>query len=300
MTTNDTTPVKSMWRDYEVLATGGGEKLERWGNVLLLRPDPQVIWKPQFELGKYKGLHARYVRSSSGGGYWEKYRSYPDEWQITYNDLTFAVKPMGFKHTGLFPEQATNWDAVRALIAGAKREIRVLNLFAYTGGATVACAKEGAFVTHVDAARGMVDRAKVNCALSRIPSDRVRYIVDDCAKFVSREIKRGKTYDAVIMDPPSYGRGPGGEMWKLEDSIYDLVKLTANVLSENPLFYLINSYTTGLSARVMQNILTLTLPEGRTDGYELCLPTAEKGIVLPCGNSAQKIFVQMQVGATPR
>ncbi|MDE6398836.1 MAG: class I SAM-dependent methyltransferase, partial [Clostridiales bacterium] len=262
------------------------EKLERWGEILLLRPDPQVIWKPQFDLASYKGLHARYVREKSGGGYWEKYKPYPEEWQVTYNDLTFAVKPMGFKHTGLFPEQAYNWDAMRALIRDAKREIRVLNLFAYTGGATAACAREGAFVTHVDAARGMVDRAKQNCALSGIAQDRVRTIVDDCRKFVEREIKRGKTYDAVLMDPPSYGRGPGGEMWKLEDSIFDLVQLTARVLSDDPLFFLINSYTTGLSATVMQNILTLTLPSGNTRGYELALPTREKGILLPCGNSA--------------
>ena len=274
------------WRDYEVIATGGGEKLERWGSVILLRPDPQVIWKPQFDLSKYEGLNARYTRSSSGGGYWEKYCGYPEEWNISYKDLKFAIKPMGFKHTGLFPEQAANWDIVRKLIAESKREIRVLNLFAYTGGATVACAKEGAFVTHVDAAKGMVDRAKINCNLSGVAVDRVRYIVDDCSKFVAREIKRGKTYDAIIMDPPSYGRGPGGEMWKLEDSIYDLVKLTAAVLGNNPLFYLINSYTTGLSARVMQNILTLTLPKGKTCGYELCLPTSEAGIELPCGNSA--------------
>lgn len=274
------------WRDYEVLGTGDGEKLERWGSVILLRPDPQVIWKSQFDLSQFKGLNARYVRSSSGGGYWEKYRDYPEEWQVRYRDLTFAVKPMGFKHTGLFPEQAANWDIMRGLIRGAKREIRVLNLFAYTGGATVACAKEGAFVTHVDAARGMVDRAKENCNLSGIASDRVRYIVDDCAKFVGREIKRGKTYDAVIMDPPSYGRGPGGEMWKLEDSIFDLVKLTAKVLGDNPLFFLINSYTTGLSSLVMRNILSMALPEGHTKGYELSLPTAEKNIVLPCGNSA--------------
>lgn len=274
------------WRDYEVIATGGGEKLERWGDVLLLRPDPQVIWKPQFDLASYKGLHARYVRSSSGGGYWEKYKPYPDEWTVAYKDLTFAVKPMGFKHTGLFPEQAYNWDAMRSLIAGAGREIRVLNLFAYTGGATVACAKAGAFVTHVDAARNMVERAKQNCALSAVPENRVRTIVDDCAKFVGREIKRGKTYDAVIMDPPSYGRGPSGETWKLEDGIHDLVQLCARVLSDKPLFFLLNSYTTGLSATVMQNILTLCLPHGETDGYELSLPTSEKGVRLPCGNTA--------------
>lgn len=274
------------WRDYEVIATGGGEKLERWGDITLLRPDPQVIWKPQFDLSRYKGLHARYARSSSGGGYWQKFKPYPDEWTVSYKDLTFAVKPMGFKHTGLFPEQAYNWDKMRSCIEREKREVRVLNLFAYTGGASVACAKSGAFVTHVDAARGMVERAKQNAALSKVPADRIRTIVDDCAKFVGREIKRGKRYDAILMDPPSYGRGPNGEMWKLEDSVYDLVKQTACVLSDDPVFFLVNSYTTGLSATVMQNILTLTLPKGNTQGYELCLPTKEENILLPCGNSA--------------
>lgn len=274
------------WTDYKVLATGGGEKLEKWGNVILLRPDPQVIWKPQFDLSSYKGLCARYSRSSSGGGYWQEFRNYKKEWTVGYRDLKFIVKPMGFKHTGLFPEQAANWDIMRELISGAGREIRVLNLFAYTGGATVACAREGATVTHVDAAKAMVDRAKQNCDLSGVAGDRVRYIVDDCVKFVSREIKRGKTYDAVIMDPPSYGRGPSGETWKLENSVYDLVALAARVLSDNPLFFLINSYTTGLSSLVMKNILNLTLPKGKTVGYDLCLPTEEKDIVLPCGNSA--------------
>ena len=278
--------IASGWKDYEVIASGGGEKLERWGSVILLRPDPQAIWRAQFDLSKYEGLHARYSRSSSGGGYWERYRDMPEEWKISYGDLKFAIKPMGFKHTGLFPEQASNWDAMRELIRKAKREIKVLNLFAYTGGATVALSKEGAFVTHVDAARGMVDRAKENCALSGIATDKVRYIVDDCAKFVTREIKRGKRYDAVIMDPPSFGRGPNGETWKLEDSIHDLVTLSAKVLSDDPLFFLINSYTTGLSARVMQNVLALALPKGKTEGWELELPTREDGIVLPCGNSA--------------
>ena len=268
------------------MGTGNGEKLERWGNVILLRPDPQVIWRSKFDLAAYKGLNARYTRSSSGGGYWEKLKPYAEEWKVSYKDLTFSIKPMGFKHTGLFPEQSYNWDSMREQIENARREIRVLNLFAYTGGATVACAKSGAIVTHVDAARGMVDRAKENCSLSGIAQDRVRYIVDDCNKFVAREIKRGKRYDAVIMDPPSYGRGPGGETWKLEDNVYDLVSLAAKVLSDDPLFFLINSYTTGLGSTVMRNILELTLPAGETRGYELCLPTAEKGIVLPCGNSA--------------
>ncbi len=276
------------WKDYSVIATGGGEKLERWGDVILLRPDPQVIWDAPFDLKEYKGLNARYVRSSSGGGHWETFRKFPESWTVGYNDLKFLIQPMGFKHTGLFPEQALNWDKMTALIKGANREIKVLNLFAYTGGATVACAKAGAKVTHVDAAKGMVDRAKQNCALSEIPQDRVRYIIDDCKKFVMREIKRGNRYDAVIMDPPSYGRGPSGETWKIEDGIFSLVSLTKDVLSDNPLFFLINSYTTGLQASVMQNILRITLGgrAGEYDGYEVCLKTERKGVVLPCGNSA--------------
>ncbi len=276
------------WTDYKVIATGGGEKLEKWGNVVLLRPDPQVIWPASFDLKSYKGLNARYNRSSSGGGAWDIVKNFPESWSVTYKNLTFSIKPMGFKHTGLFPEQALNWDKMSALIEEAKRPVKVLNLFAYTGGATVACAKAGANVTHVDAAKGMVDRAKINCDLSGVPSDSVRYIIDDCQKFVQREIKRGNKYDAVIMDPPSYGRGPNGEMWKIEDSIFSLVELTKGILSDNPLFYLINSYTTGLQASVMQNILTLALRDfgGSHESYEVLLPTEEKGIVLPCGNSA--------------
>lgn len=272
------------WKDYEIIATGGGEKLERFGDVYLLRPDPQVIWEPSFELKKYAKLNAHYHRSSSGGGYWQKMKPVPEEWTIKYGNLGFAIKPMGFKHVGLFPEQAVNWDKTAELIRSAGREITVLNLFAYTGGATVACAAAGAKVTHVDAAKGMVERAGQNAALSSIPRDRIRYIIDDCAKFVAREIKRGKRYDAVIMDPPSYGRGPGGEMWKLEDNLFALVKQTARVLSDDPLFFLINSYTTGLQASVLSNILTLCLSGGKSEGYEVCLPTDEK-IVLPCGCS---------------
>ncbi|MDR2201999.1 MAG: class I SAM-dependent methyltransferase [Clostridiales bacterium] len=274
------------WTDFEVVATGGGEKLERWGKVYLLRPDPQVIWRAKSDLSAFALLTAKYVRDG-GGGRWERLKPMPDEWHVSYGDLTFLVKPMGFKHTGLFPEQAANWDAMRALIAGAKREIRVLNLFAYTGGATAACAKAGARVTHVDAAKGMVERAKTNCALSDIPPSAVRYIVDDCVKFVRREIKRGAVYDAVIMDPPSYGRGPNGETWKIEDSVYDLVALAREVLSPDPLFFLINSYTTGLSPTVMCNILNLvTDGRGKTSGYGLNLPTAERGVLLPSGASA--------------
>ena len=274
--------IASGWRDYEVIATSRGEKLERWGDVYLLRPDPQVIWKGK-ELSSFPKLNAHYHRSETGGGSWEYKRKTPSEWQVSYRDLKFLVKPMGFKHVGLFPEQSVNWDRMRELIEG-REEVSVLNLFGYTGGATVACAKSGAKVTHVDAAKAMVDRCKQNAELSGIAGDRIRYIVDDCMKFVGREIKRGKKYDAVIMDPPSYGRGPNGEMWKIEDGLYDLVKLTTAVLSDKPLFYLINSYTTGLQPSVLDNMLSLLLPKGIHEGYELCLPTSE-GIVLPAGAS---------------
>ncbi|MBE5730356.1 MAG: SAM-dependent methyltransferase, partial [Clostridiales bacterium] len=273
--------IASGWKDYEVIATSCGEKLERWGDVYLLRPDPQVIWKGK-ELASFAKLNAHYHRSESGGGRWEYLRKTPESWNISYKDLKFIIKPMGFKHVGLFPEQAANWDKMSDILRG--KEANVLNLFGYTGGATVACAKAGAKVTHVDAARAMVDRCKQNAELSGVASDRIRYIVDDCMKFVSREIKRGKRYDAIIMDPPSYGRGPNGEMWKIEDGLYDLVKLTTAVLSDSPLFYLINSYTTGLQPSVLDNMLSLLLPSGKHEGYELCLPTSE-GIVLPAGAS---------------
>ena len=298
------------WTQYKILATGNGEKLEDWNGVILMRPDPQIIWQSQADLAKFEGLAARYVRKSTGGGAWDKLSKMPDEWDITYKDLTFRLKPMGFKHTGLFPEQAANWDNMRALIkvehdrrktlvgAGTSRPthssplpsepVRVLNLFAYTGGATIACAKEGAQVTHVDAAKGMVDRAKTNAALSKIPSNAIRWIVDDCKKFIEREHRRGQTYDAIIMDPPSYGRGAGGEVWKLEDSLFELMTLAAAILTPNPLFFLINSYTTGLGATVMANLLHLSLKNhrGHVTAYELGLPTQETNIVLPCGNSA--------------
>lgn len=274
--------ISDKWTDYEVIATASGEKLERWGNVYLLRPDPQVIWKGK-DLKKFDKLNAHYHRHDTGGGSWEFRKKTPEEWKISYGDLTFLIKPMGFKHVGLFPEQAGNWDAMRAMV-GEKKDVNVLNLFGYTGGATVALAKQGAKVTHVDAAKAMVDRCKSNAMLSSVAPDRIRYIVDDCFKFVLREIKRGKKYDAVIMDPPSYGRGPNGEMWKIEDGLFDLVKLTTQILSDNPLFYLINSYTTGLQPAVLDNILALTMPNGKHKGYEVCLPTDE-GIVLPAGAS---------------
>ncbi len=271
------------WKDYKIIATGSGYKLERWKDVVLLRPDPQAIWDAQFDLFSYPGISAVYRRSDKGGGAWEYRKKMPEEWTVGYKDLAFKVKPMGFKHTGLFPEQAVNWDRMASLIRGAGRPVKVLNLFAYTGGATVACAKAGAEVVHVDAAKGMVERAGENARLSGIHSG-IRYIVDDCKKFVQREIRRGNRYDAVIMDPPSYGRGPGGEMWKIEESLFPFVKLCAEVLSEQPLFFLINSYTTGLQPMVLHNILKLCLAgrSGKIDAYEVGLPT-EEGIPLPCG-----------------
>ncbi len=274
------------WKDFEVLATGDGYKLERWGEHILLRPDPQVIWSAQRDLFSYPGLEAVYRRSEKGGGAWEYRRPLPESWNISYRDLTFKIKPMGFKHTGLFPEQAVNWDRVGALIGRAAETgaaPKVLNLFAYTGGATVAMRKAGAEVVHVDAAKGMVERAGENARLSGLGSG-IRYIVDDCTKFVRRELRRGNRYDGIVMDPPSYGRGPGGEMWKIEDELFPFVTLCAQLLSDKPLFFLINSYTTGLQPTVLENILRLALAgrTGKTDAYEVGLPTGE-GIALPCG-----------------
>ena len=287
MTRHSSVRVADGWSDYEVIACGGGEKLERWGGLILLRPDPQAIWEPPYELASYRGINARYVRSSSGGGAWEYKKKPEEEFFICRGDLKFSCKLMGFKHTGLFPEQAVNWDAARALIAGAKRKVRVLNLFAYTGGASVACAKEGAHVTHVDAAKGMVERAMKNAALSGVDRANTRFIIDDCAAFVARELRRGNSYDAIIMDPPSYGRGPKGEIWRTEDDLFAFVKNAARLLSEKPLFVLINSYTTGLQPTVMANILSLTMPGGaEVSAYELALPTRDERVLLPCGCSA--------------
>ena len=277
------------WKDYEIIATGDGMKLERWGNVTLLRPDPQVIWKSKFDLENYKGLDAKYTRIG-GGGEWNYLNKFPSEWKVSWKNLKFLVKPMGFKHTGLFPEQAVNWQKMIDLIKGANRPISVLNLFAYTGGATVACASAGASVVHVDSAKNMVERAKQNLELSGLRDRPVRFIVDDCKKFIQREIKRGHFYDAIIMDPPSYGRGPTGEMWKIESDLFDLVELCKSVLSKNPLFFLINSYTTGLQPTVMQNIISraLDVPYNKIEAYEVGLPTSET-IVLPCGCSAMYV-----------
>lgn len=279
------------WKDYEVIATSNGEKLERWKDIYLLRPDPQVIWKGE-DLSKFKGLNAHYIRIG-GGGEWRYLTKMPNEWQVGWRNLKFKVKPMGFKHTGLFPEQAANWATMIDLIKSANRPINVLNLFAYTGGATVACASAGASVTHVDSAKNMVERAGENLRLSGLGNCPVRFIIDDCKKFVTREIRRGKRYDAIIMDPPSYGRGPTGETWKIEENLFDLVSLCKQVLSDNPLFFLINSYTTGLQPTVMQSILCKVLqvlPE-KVQAYEVCLPTREN-IFLPCGCSA--IYIDNQ------
>lgn len=277
------------WKDYSIIATGDGYKLERWKNVYLLRPDPQVIWKSQIDLFSYPKLNAVYHRSEKGGGAWEFKKPMPDNWNISYRDMTFTIKPMGFKHTGLFPEQAVNWDKMDELIRGAGRPIKVLNLFAYTGGASVACAKAGADVTHVDAAKGMVERAGENVRLSGVEG-KVRYIIDDCKKFVQREIRRGNKYDAIIMDPPSFGRGANGEVWKIETELYSLVELCAQVLSDHPLFFLINSYTTGLQPMVLHNILTLIFGgRGKADAYEVGIMT-EEGIPLPCGAGGMFLY----------
>ena len=281
--------VANNWKDYTVIATGDGYKLERWADVVLLRPDPQVIWPSRIDMEKYPGLNAVYRRSEKGGGAWTILKPMPEEWTVDYGKLRFGIKPMGFKHTGLFPEQAANWEVCTELIQKANRPISVLNLFAYTGGATVAAAAAGASVCHVDAAKGMVDRARENLALSGLEGAPVRWIVDDCKKFVQREIRRGKKYDAVIMDPPSYGRGPGGEMWKIESELFGLVELTKQVLSDNPLFFLINSYTTGLQPGVLSNILNLNFTGGTAHAYEVGLPT-EEGIVLPCGAGGMYVY----------
>lgn len=277
--------IANEWKDYEVLDCSGGEKLERWGKYTLVRPDPQVIWNtPKKHVG-WKGYDAKYARSSTGGGAWNT-KMLPEKWNIQYKELTFQVKPMNFKHTGIFPEQAVNWDWAMDLIRAENRPINVLNLFAYTGGATLACAAAGASVCHVDAARGMVAWARENAAVSGLADRPIRWIVDDCAKFVEREIKRGRRYDAIIMDPPSYGRGPSGEVWKLEKNLYDFVKLCAGVLTDDPLFVIINSYTTGLAPSVVgylsDSIFTRRFGGG-TECGELGLPVTDSGLLLPCG-----------------
>ncbi len=280
--------VADNWKDYEVIDCSKGEKLERWGNYLLVRPDPQVIWDtPKREKG-WKKMNAHYHRSKKGGGEWEFF-DLPQQWSINYGSLTFQLKPFSFKHTGLFPEQAVNWDWFSEKIRHAGRPIKVLNLFAYTGGATIAAAAAGASVTHVDASKGMVTWAKENAASSGLSDAPIRWIVDDCVKFVEREIRRGKRYDAIIMDPPSYGRGPKGEIWKIEEAIYPLVQLCAQLLTDKPLFFLINSYTTGLQPAVLSYMISTALSsfDGTVVADEIGLRVSSNGLVLPCGASGR-------------
>lgn len=277
------------WKDYRLLDASDGERLEAWSGIKLIRPDPQIIWKTERKAPLWNSADAVYHRSQKGGGEWEYKRRLPESWTVTYGDLRFIIRPTGFKHTGLFPEQAVNWDEMANLIKSSGRPINVLNMFAYTGGATLACANAGASVCHVDASKGMVQWARDNAEKSSLADRPIRWIVDDCEKFVEREIRRGKKYDAVIMDPPSYGRGPSGEIWKLEDSVYDLVKLTAGVLSENPLFFILNSYTTGLSPSVMSYLLGSILVKqfgGSVSADEIGLKVCESGMVLPAGSTA--------------
>ena len=280
--------VADNWKDYEVLDTSQGEKLERWGDYLLVRPDPQVIWEtPKDNRGWHK-KNGHYHRSKKGGGEWE-FWNLPQQWSINYGDLTFNLKPFSFKHTGLFPEQASNWDWFGGLIRQANRPIKVLNLFAYTGGATLAAAMAGASVTHVDASKGMVTWARENAASSNLAEAPIRWIVDDCLKFVEREIRRGNKYEAIIMDPPSYGRGPKGEIWKIEEAIHPLIKSCAKLLSDKPLFFLVNSYTTGLAPAVLTYMVATELKafKGSVEAQEVGLPVTDTGLTLPCGASAR-------------
>ena len=280
--------IANQWKDYEVIDTSTGEKLERWGDYILVRPDPQVIWNTPKNNAGWRKKNGHYHRSVKGGGEWE-FWNLPEEWSIHYKELTFHLKPFSFKHTGLFPEQAVNWDWFSELIRNAGRPIKVLNLFAYTGGATLSAAKAGANVTHVDASKGMVAWAKENAAASGLKDAPIRWLVDDCVKFVEREIRRGNQYDAIIMDPPSYGRGPKGEIWKIEESIYPFIELTTQILTDKPLFYLVNSYTTGLQPAVLTYMLSTELKKfgGHVDSQEIGLPVSSNGLVLPCGASGR-------------
>lgn len=279
------------WKDYKVLDCSDGEKLEIWGDKILVRPDPQIVWKSDKSRNEWKAADAVYHRSKTGGGSWECFKRLPDSWTINYRDLKFGIKPMGFEHTGLFPEQAANWDWFSRLIKNENgRDINILNLFAYTGGATVAAAKAGARVCHVDAAKGMVSWAKENAALSGLSEHPIRYIVDDVKKFAQRELRRGHKYDGIIMDPPSYGRGPGGEVWKIENEIFDLIDLCTKLLTDNPIFFLVNSYTTGLPQSVIENIYKLTIQKrfgGHISADEVGLPIDNSSLVLPCGYSTR-------------
>ena len=285
--------IADKWNDYTLIDASGGDRLERWGDVTLIRPDPQVIWKNPEPAAEWDSADAVYIRSSSGGGSWTYKRKLPEEWQISFGDLTFLVKPTGFKHTGLFPEQAVNWELCRELITNAGREISVLNLFAYTGGATLACAAAGAKVCHLDAVKNMVEWGKRNAALSGLSDRPIRWITDDAMKFLGREIRRGNRYDGIILDPPSYGRGTNGELWKLEDCIYELMERCTAVLSDKPLFVLLNSYTTGLSPSVMAYLLTMTVGrkyKAEISAEEIGLPVKKTGMAIPCGSTAVALF----------
>ncbi len=281
--------IADKWQDYCLIDTSKGERLERWGDITLIRPDPQIIWENPSPAKEWSTAHAKYNRSNKGGGAWDYRKKFDESWNIKYGDLTFMVKPTGFKHTGLFPEQAVNWDYCDNLIRNAGREVNVLNLFAYTGGATLACANAGAKVCHLDAVKGMVDWAKENARLSGLSDKPIRWIVDDAMKFLGREIRRGNKYDGIILDPPSYGRGTNGEMWKLEDCIFELMQRCTAVLSDKPLFILLNSYTTGLSPSVMAYLLRMTVGQKYdidVNAEEIALPVQKTGLAIPCGNTA--------------
>ncbi len=281
--------VSSNWLDYELIDTSSGERLERWGDIILIRPDPQIIWNTEKKNPLWRKAHAKYHRSREGGGQWQVFKKIPDSWSLRYRDLVFNVKPMGFKHTGIFPEQAVNWDLASDIIENADRQLNVLNLFGYTGCATLACLNAGAKVCHVDASKGMVQWAKENAASSGLSDKPVRWLVDDCMKFVAREQRRGNKYDGIIMDPPSYGRGPGGEVWKLEEQLYSFLELCSTILSDDARFFILNSYTTGLPPSVMEYMLSTILQKrfgGTVSSSEIGLPVTETNLILPCGNTA--------------
>ncbi len=281
--------VSSNWVDYELIDTSSGERLERWGDIILIRPDPQIIWNTERTNPLWKKAHAKYHRSKEGGGQWQVFKKIPDSWSLKYRDLVFNVKPMGFKHTGIFPEQAVNWDLASSIIKESDRQLNVLNLFGYTGCATLACLNAGAKVCHVDASKGMVQWARENAVSSGLADKPVRWLVDDCMKFVAREQRRGNKYDGIIMDPPSYGRGPGGEVWKLEEQLYSFLELCSTILSEDARFFILNSYTTGLPPSVMEYMLSTILVKrfgGTVSSSEIGLPVTDTNLVLPCGNTA--------------
>lgn len=281
--------VSSNWLDYELIDTSSGERLERWGDIILIRPDPQIIWNTERKNPLWRKAHAKYHRSNSGGGQWQVFKKIPDSWSLKYRDLVFNVKPMGFKHTGIFPEQAVNWDLASDIIQDSDRQLNVLNLFGYTGCATLACLNAGAKVCHVDASKGMVQWAKENAQSSGLSDKPVRWLVDDCMKFVAREQRRGNKYDGIIMDPPSYGRGPGGEVWKLEEQLYSFLELCSTILSDDARFFILNSYTTGLPPSVMEYMLSTILVKkfgGSVSSSEIGLPVTDTNLILPCGNTA--------------